>query len=118
MLNASRSREKQFTTEAERTQRTPRILRTDFISRGVLRNFTLYPTSFCIRFILHAGTPRGHAADARFHTAPPPRPRKHSATVLFRASGSKPGSRTFVLPDRAGLCLLRPEPVRNPCCSR
>src|SRR5882762_119634 len=95
---ASRSREKAFTTE---TQRTPRK------QTCTTRKFISHPRNF-----------RGRAFASRFHTALLLRLQRHSETILCPAWESKPGNRTSSSPNHAVLCLPRPEPAHNPCCNR
>src|SRR6266498_5380802 len=58
------------------------------------------------------------ASAAQLHTEQPLPRRKHSATALCQASGSKPGSRTSSPPGHAGPCLRLPELQHNPFCNQ
>jgi len=100
-LNASRSREKQFTTEAQSTQRKP----------GSCKQTSFPRTSFRVRGTVPAR--RCRTISNRTTAAA----RKHSATALCPASESKPGSRTS-LHQVVQALPSPPRTVRSPCCSR
>src|ERR1700691_1022869 len=88
------------------------------------RNFISLPErvtadySCSYRFYFHPACFRlAPSFGAQFRTSQQLRPPTRSVTVPCRAWGSRPESRIFSSPDRAGLCLRRREPGRNPCCN-